>query len=289
MIKKAVLISLLSIFFAPAAFSQDEWIVPETDKENISIYVFDEDFALEGQIIYENSCTSCHGNPEQADFSIMIPSPNDIASEGFQNQNDGELFYKIKNGRGAMPGFDEAFSSEEIWYLVAFIRSFNAKYEQAITNLEGIEIVKYSLTFDFDENVNKLVVKVSNEEEIPVEEVEVSAFIKSLFGKFSLGKTSTNKLGIAYFDIDSKIPGDSAGYLNIIAKASKGYSSGKKTKKMQIANPAKSKSAIAGRHLWSVGKSAPIWLIVTFLLTIIGVWGTIFFVLIGLRKIRKLG
>ncbi|OQY00103.1 MAG: hypothetical protein B6I20_09215 [Bacteroidetes bacterium 4572_117] len=146
------------------------------------------------------------------------------------------------------------------------------------------------MKFDFDDNVDKFVVKVLNEEdETPVEGAFVTGYIKSMFGKYILGKSKTNNLGIAYFDVDYKIPGDSAGFLNLIAKVSKGYGSAKKTEKMQIANPAVLKSAIEGRHLWSKDNSAPIWLRITFFASILFVWGTIFIVLFGLKKIKKLG
>ncbi len=287
---RIVLISALSLSFISFAYGQDKWDVPEKEREEISIFTFDEDFAFEGESIYENSCLSCHGNPGQVDFSIMVPSPGDIASNDFQNQKDGELYYKIKTGRGSMPDFEDAFSSEEIWNLVAYIRSFNPKYEQPIPDLEGIVIPKFTLKFDFDDNVDKFVVKVMNKEEgTPVEDASVTGYIKSMFGKYLLGKSKTNKLGIAYFDVDYKIPGDSAGYLNMIAKVSKGYGSAKKTERMQIANPAKLKSAIEGRHLWSTDNSAPVWLRIIFFASIIGVWGTIFFVVFGLKKIKKLG
>ena len=289
--KRIALISVLSLFIVSFSYSQDfldEWIVPDKEKNNLSIKTFDEDFALEGQFIYENSCTSCHGNPGKADYSIMSPTPGDIISRRFQRQKDGELFYKIKKGKGAMPAFEDALSQEEIWNLVAYIRSFNESYKQEFPNLEGIVIPKLTLKLDFDDNVDKLVVKVLNEEDSSyVEDASVSAYIKSMFGKYSLGKSKTNKLGIAYFDVDYKIPGDSLGNLNIIAKVSKGYGSAKMTEKMQIAKPSEIRSAIEGRHLWSKDNSAPIWLKLFFFASIIGIWGTIIFVVLGLNKIKK--
>jgi len=288
--KRIALISVLSLIVS-FSYSQsvlDEWFVPNKEKGNLSIKTFDEDFALEGQIIYENSCLSCHGNPRKGDFSIMVPSPGDVTTSLFQRQQDGELFYKIKTGRGSMPAFEDAFSQEEIWSLVAYMRSFNETYKQKFPNLEGVVIPKLTLKLDFDDNVDKLVVKILNQEDSTyVEGASVSAFVKSMFGKYSLGKSKTNKQGIAYFDIDYKIPGDSLGNLNIIAKVSKGYGSAKMTEKMQIAKPSEYKSAIAGRHLWSKDNSAPIWLKLFFFASIIGIWGTILFVVLGLKKIKK--
>jgi len=287
MIRKALIFSIFLVFTFPV-LAQDVWEVPEKDKENISVYTFNEDFVLAGQFIYEYSCTSCHGTPEKANFATLSPSPGDVSSERFLIQKDGELFFKIKTGRGSMPSFADAFSDEEIWNLVSYIRSFHKNYKQPIPDLKGIEIPKFSLTMDFDENVDKIVIKVFNEDSTAAEGIDVSAFVKSLFGKFSLGKSITNRLGIAYFDIDTKIPGDSAGNLEIIAKAVKGYGSAKLQKKMQVVEPTFGKSAIVGNHLWSKRINAPFWLQVIFHVTVFGVWAAIFFILFGLRKIKKL-
>jgi len=117
--------------------------------------------------------------------------------------------------------------------------------------------------------------------------VTVKAFVTGGFGNYLLGKSQCNELGIAYFDIDSKMPGDEEGNLEIIVKASKGFGSAKEVRKMKVVEPVSFKSAIEGRHLWSVSKRAPYWLIVTFLSSLIGIWGTIIYVVVGLSKMQK--
>jgi len=284
---RTLLILSISLLSAVSIGAQSTWQVPDKEKENISFFTFDEDFALSGQIIYDNSCASCHGTPEQEDYTRMSPSPGDVATEKFQSQKDGELFYKIKFGRETMPGFEDAFGDDEIWQLVAYIRSFNDKYEQPIPNLEGIEIPNLSLKLDFDENVDKLVVKVYKDDSLMVENADVVAFVKSMFGKYSLGKSKTNQLGIAYFDVDSKMPGDELGQLEIIAKANKGYGNAKVQQKLIMVEPVSKASAIEGSHLWSKRIDAPFWLQFIFHATVFGVWGAILYVVFGLRKLKK--
>lgn len=265
--------------------AQSDWLVPLEAQELLSIKEFDEEFAIEGSLIYENSCISCHGSPSMSNYSLMVPAPGDPAEERFQIQNDGDLLYKIQKGRGTMPGFENSLSENEIWSLVAYIRSFNPDYKQERPNMEGVEIPVYDLSMTYDENVDKLVVKLVSDS-VPVAEASVSAFIQGMFGNHQLGKVQTNELGIAYFDIDSKIPGDSLGFITITTKASKGYGSTTLTQKLAAAFPTKHRSAIEGRHLWSVSKNAPIWLKLAFMLVIIIIWGTIVYVVFGLRKLR---
>jgi len=270
-----------------SAYSQEEWVVPAPEEKKISQFIFDTDLQVQGQNIYENYCISCHGNPGETDFVKMIPSPGDPASEQFQIQKDGSLFYKVRSGRGSMPGFEDILSEDEIWSIIAYMRSFDENYIQPEFKLEGVRIPKLSMQLDFDYNVDKLVVKVFDEEE-PVLNSEVSAFIKGVFGNYNLGKQETNKLGIAYFDVDTKMPGDTLGNLEFIVKAKKSYGYAKVTEKLMVAEARPKTTILDGRHLWSTSKKAPIWLKVSFLLVVAGIWLTILFIIVGLRQIRKL-
>lgn len=285
-ISRNILPGFLLFLFTLTIHAQNEWLAPEESKQHLSIREFDEEFTNEGKVIYDNSCLSCHGNPSMSNYTLMVPAPGDPAEAKFQKQTDGELYYKVQQGRGSMPGFVDVLSEEEIWSLVSFMRSFNPEYVQERPSLEGIEIPEYRMTFEFDDNVDKLVVKVYEGEEA-VEDVLVSAFIKGMFGNHSIGKHQTNALGIAYFDVDAKIPGDAEGNLTILAKASKGYGSAKLTQNVKAVEPNSITPVTAGRHLWSPSKKAPVWLKIAFLAVFVGIWGTIFYILIGLRKIKK--
>jgi len=268
--------------------AQIEWIVAEEDGAKLSILPFDEDLALEGRQIYKTSCKSCHGSPAQGDFTMMSPSPGDVAEERFIIQKDGELLYKIQKGRGTMPSFENSYSESEIWTLVAYIRSFHPAYLQEFPDLEGIEIPQLALDLAYDENVDQLVIRVSDELTDKSEGVSVKAYVRGMFGNHYLGNALTNEYGLAYIAIDSKLPGDEEGYVDVLLKASKGYGNARLDERIQAAAPTVRTSIIEGRHLWSRARKAPIWMIVFFNLIGFGVWATIVVILIELRKIKKL-
>ncbi len=283
-----ILTILLFAFCSSMAWAQEKWVVPEPNSEMLSFLIFDEEIQLEGNLIYTRACRSCHGNPTEENFTIMAPSPGDVASDRFQDQTDGDLFYKILKGRGSMPSFENAFSEDEIWSLVSYMRSFNPDYQQTLPNLEGIVIPNLALNIDYDENIDNLVVKVTSDTLEPMANASVKAYIQGMFGKYPLGIESTNELGIAYFHIDSKIPGDADGYLDVLVKATKDYGTAKFDGKVRAGAPTIKKSAIEGRHLWSTARKAPVWMIIIFNIIGTGIWGAIIFILFGLRRLKKL-
>lgn len=284
--KKNLTTILLIVITCFYAFAQDKWIAPEVDAEIISQYTFDDDFILEGQISYDNYCTSCHGTPTENNYTRMVPPPGDPGEAVFQDQTDGSLFYKIKNGRALMPAFADVMSDDEIWSLVAYFRSFNENYEQPKFNPVGVEIPELTVQLEFDENIDKIVAKVTANDK-PFSEAKVSAFIKASFGSFLMGHSETNDLGIAYFDLSGTIPPSKDGTLNFIVKVSKGYAYAKANERIQIGEAHIIPNLIEGKHLWSAQGKAPFWLKVAFYLATIGIWSVLIFILFGLLKLKK--
>lgn len=78
------------------------------------------------RMTFEAYCSVCHGKEGRADGPALAKTgvrPPSFPSSEFQAQTDGEIFWKITNGRGVMPTW--AFMSErERWMLVYLIRSF---------------------------------------------------------------------------------------------------------------------------------------------------------------------
>lgn len=58
--------------------------------------------------------------------AALNPKPKNLAEKAVQAQTDGELFWKISNGRGAMPPWN-SLSEKDRWSLVRYIRSLAAK------------------------------------------------------------------------------------------------------------------------------------------------------------------
>jgi mono/diheme cytochrome c family protein len=80
-----------------------------------------------GLALYTKNCASCHGKAGLGDgvkARMLKDFPGDFSGTFFQNQTDGEHFYKTKTGRGEMPKYEGKISDDEIWNIVNYMRTF---------------------------------------------------------------------------------------------------------------------------------------------------------------------
>lgn len=80
-----------------------------------------------GKALWGQHCAPCHGKAGLGDGPKgrnLESSPGDFTSAAFQGQTDGEIFFKVKTGRGEMPKYDKKIQDEDMWNLVHYMRSF---------------------------------------------------------------------------------------------------------------------------------------------------------------------
>lgn len=83
-----------------------------------------------GMRVYEQQCASCHGNhgdgrgPLAAQLKVRPAHFTD--SHMMREMSDGEIFWKMTEGRDPMPGFKKTLSEEQRWQLVHYLRSLAA-------------------------------------------------------------------------------------------------------------------------------------------------------------------
>jgi len=74
----------------------------------------------------ETNCVTCHGNSGKGDgaaaAALPPPKPADWTSARVQALTDGDIFWKISNGRGAMPPWKH-LPEKERWEIVNYIRT----------------------------------------------------------------------------------------------------------------------------------------------------------------------
>lgn len=74
----------------------------------------------------ETNCVACHGPAGKGDgpaaAALPPPKPADWTSARVQSESDGELFWKISNGRGAMPPWKH-LPEKDRWEIVNYIRT----------------------------------------------------------------------------------------------------------------------------------------------------------------------
>lgn len=82
-----------------------------------------------GRALFEENCVICHGKAGKGDgeaAAAMNPKPRSLVLPDVQAQSDGELFWKISEGREAMPAW-KALSERERWSLVHYLRTLAGK------------------------------------------------------------------------------------------------------------------------------------------------------------------
>ena len=123
----------LVVGIGTGVWAQGEWKAPadaknvknpQADKKN------DKKELAEGKKLADTNCVTCHGPSGKGDgpaaAALPPPKPADWTSARVANETDGEIFWKITNGRGAMPPWKH-LPDKDRWELVNYIRSLQKK------------------------------------------------------------------------------------------------------------------------------------------------------------------
>ncbi len=284
-------------FFVSMHLSAQEWTVPADEAGKLSPFAFSDSTRQAGGVLYNTNCKSCHGDPGKNNVVKLVPLPPDPASDQMQKNSDGAIHYKLTNGRGLMPSFKNTLTMTDTWKIISFIRSFNEKYVQEVAKKTDLgtsfQNVKILLTFNKETNQVKVMPTYSkdNKQQIVVG-AEIKLFVKRYFGNLMIdGVKNTDNQGVAYFDFPKNLPGDSLGIVHLLAKPTDetAFGEAKADTSLSIGVATYRPPLNEPRALWNVVSKAPIWLLLTYSLTVLAVWGLIFYILLELRRIFKSG
>jgi len=103
------------------------WTAPAEYKTKKNPVANDEASNKAGMALYNKNCASCHGKAGLGDgvkARMLKDFPGDFSSTTFQNQTDGEHFYKTKSGKGEMPKYEGKLTDDDIWNIVNYMRTF---------------------------------------------------------------------------------------------------------------------------------------------------------------------
>lgn len=131
---------------------------------------------------------------------------------------------------------------------------------------------------------------------VPVKDIEMVLSVKRLLGNLSVGDKETytsdsTGLSSAEFKRDS-IPGDQIGNITLVAQVvdNENYGNLAVEKSVNWGTPVKPiKNFFAERALWSTRSQTPLWLLFTVYSIVLGVWGTLIYLIFQIVKIKKLG
>jgi mono/diheme cytochrome c family protein len=284
----------IAIICCQYSYSQ-KWETPADKKSKVSPVAFNESTTKEGEALFTKDCQSCHGNPGQGNFlKSLNPQPPDPASSEFQQQTDGEIFYKITTGRAIMPAFKNILSEEERWKVISYIRSFNKSYtQQKPDSTVKSHNNAFKINIDFDKTNNKVIILVKRnlaKGSSFVKDAAVDLFAKRYFGNLQIGKSEqTNIDGKASFDFPKDLPGDKDGNIELIIKVNDDkLGEFEAHKKLQIGIPTDKPSLTENRAIWNVVSKAPIWLLASYIISLLVVLSILGYLVLNLVKIKKL-
>lgn len=103
------------------------WPVPAAAKAQKNPVPSNAESIKEGKSLWNTHCKSCHGAKGLGDgtkASTLKTDPGDFTKPDVQSQTDGELFYRISEGRDDMPSFKKKLpDNDDRWNLVNFIKT----------------------------------------------------------------------------------------------------------------------------------------------------------------------
>lgn len=123
--------------------------------------------------------------------------------------------------------------------------------------------------------------------EIPVKEVAVGIFVKRMFNPLKVGEGTTDENGEATIEIPNNLPGDPKGNITLLAKLDENelYGNLETGVTSVFGIPVSDKVEEAPRALWSA--HPPLWMLITFAVLMIIVWGHYIVIVYELFRLRK--
>jgi hypothetical protein len=123
--------------------------------------------------------------------------------------------------------------------------------------------------------------------ETPVPEVVLGVFVHRMFNPLKLGEGTTDATGEATVEVQNNLPGDAKGNITLMAKLDENELYG--NMEASVVQPWGTKvsdqvSALP-RALWS--PHPPIWMVVTFTILMVVVWGHYIVIVVQLFRLRK--
>ncbi len=124
---KNILLIITSIFlFGFIGFQDDIWKAPVAAKKIKNPVIDKKASTIRGKKLYRSRCAVCHGRTGLGDGpggKALVPKPESLLTKLVQNQTDGELFWKITNGRNDMIKWGPILNKKQRWDLVNYVRT----------------------------------------------------------------------------------------------------------------------------------------------------------------------
>lgn len=120
---------LLSSFTDTYDKVQQDWKAPAWTDTLYNPYHIEPLTLPQAQEIYLLYCVCCHGDQGQG-YALEHTNQEvpDFKWDRVVKQSDGALYWKVREGKGIMPGFKSKLSDEQSWQLVEYIRDLSKPF-----------------------------------------------------------------------------------------------------------------------------------------------------------------
>ncbi|HAX96627.1 MAG TPA: hypothetical protein DCY35_08940 [Prolixibacteraceae bacterium] len=270
------------------AFGADNWPVPEEYNVMDNPVEFNNQNVRAGRDIYDKNCKSCHGDPGNYNALPLVPPPPDAASEIMQANSDGQLYYKITIGRGAMPQFETTLGSDDIWRAITYIRRFDPRNEGKLVE-EALRKGKiYALVGNYNSTIDIVAEEELTDNNIPLSNTTIFVRAKKTFGNLLVGSITTDENGRASYAIPQDMKVKSDGQVDFILSLNDDFETVTfSVSGVQVKQP--DSNVELPRVLWSTNDRTQIWLLFTYFAALIGGWTVIGYVILQIYKLFRLG
>lgn len=122
-----LLVLWLCVGLGPIAFAQkSDWKAPVESKALKNPFKGNAKSTAEGKKIYDQMCVICHGEKGKGNGLAGLTldkKPANFLAFKVQRETDGEIFWKLTNGRAPMASYEELLTEDQRWKLVNYIRA----------------------------------------------------------------------------------------------------------------------------------------------------------------------
>lgn len=125
----AVLVPGLAAAGWTVSHTESGWTAPAEAKNLKNPVSVNETTLAAGRALYADKCAECHGDkgdgkgPQAGMYAVAASDFTD--AQVMSKMTDGEIFWKITEGRRPMPSFKRQFTDEQRWQLVNYLRTFS--------------------------------------------------------------------------------------------------------------------------------------------------------------------
>ena len=287
--KKKINFLITIILFLTVQVFAEEWTVPADQKNKVNPQEYNLANVNKGKELYLKNCKSCHGDPGKNNVLPLVPPPVDITSEKMQKNTEGEIFYKITNGRGAMPQFKATISDDDRWRIVNYISNFSPKKQPLLVDAPPVKAKLLASVNEQEKKVEVFAEYDNNGVYMKLPNTAITISSKKTFGNIEIGQVRTDENGRAEFKIPESVIGDEEGFVNIVVALDETFIAAVVSlDKAKVGQLKQTPKLIQKGILWSTNENIQIWLLISYIGVTGAAWLAIGYIVFQLFKVKRL-